>query len=36
LKKLDLGLGFENEIRGHYVNAKEQKYMVLSEQDFKI
>ena len=36
LKKLELGLGFENEIRGHYANAKEQKYMVLSNQDFKI
>jgi len=36
LKKLDLGLGFENEIKRHHVNAKEQKYMVLSEQDFKL
>ena len=34
LQKLDLEFGFEREIRGHYANAKEQKYMVLSEQDF--
>ena len=34
LNILNLGMGFDREIRGHYENAKEQKYIILSEKEF--
>lgn len=35
LQILDLGKGFEKEIKAHYDNAKEQKYKILGENEFQ-